>query len=351
MYHRRLWSTSSDSSWNIKRDFFLDVYTILNRIWLTIRTIYAFRVLNTHQWSLAKTMKFQILQPCWRVDIYQPRNNSKLRTRSDLRYLVSCGLSKLSLMGCHCARMRLTVYEAGISIMHARQKINKHLQFECKCPGHMRCFTVYGLCGALYFVLADMSSNTSVILHVAFDPRSMMNRSVGTILDCPKWTPGERPSRVTVRSGGPYLLVCRSRDGLSEVDPRWTIFDGHGQVWWSIPIGLSVPWWTVRSGPQVNDLRWSRSGLVVHTYWSVGPVMDCPKWTPGERPSMVTVGSGGPYLLVCRSRIWLSEEYQRWTTFEVRGFWSRSGGPSIPFGPSVLYLSFRRKPRTVVVRV
>ena len=33
---------------NIKRDFYLDINTILSRIELTIWTIYAFRVLNSH---------------------------------------------------------------------------------------------------------------------------------------------------------------------------------------------------------------------------------------------------------------------------------------------------------------
>ena len=36
------------------RDFYYDVYTILNQIELTIWTIWAFRVLNPRQWSLAK---------------------------------------------------------------------------------------------------------------------------------------------------------------------------------------------------------------------------------------------------------------------------------------------------------
>ena len=42
------------SSWNSNRDFYLDVYTIFNRNKLTIWTIWAFRVLNPRQWSLAK---------------------------------------------------------------------------------------------------------------------------------------------------------------------------------------------------------------------------------------------------------------------------------------------------------
>ena len=39
---------------NMNRDFYLDVYTILNRITLTKWTICTFRVLNPRQWSLAK---------------------------------------------------------------------------------------------------------------------------------------------------------------------------------------------------------------------------------------------------------------------------------------------------------
>ena len=39
---------------NTKRDFYSDVYTILNRILLSIWTICAFRVLNPRHWSLAK---------------------------------------------------------------------------------------------------------------------------------------------------------------------------------------------------------------------------------------------------------------------------------------------------------
>ena len=44
----------SPSSWNIKRDFYWDVNTILNQILLTIWTMCAFRVLKPRQWSLAK---------------------------------------------------------------------------------------------------------------------------------------------------------------------------------------------------------------------------------------------------------------------------------------------------------
>ena len=39
---------------NTKRDFYSDVYAFLNRNELTIWIIYAFRVLNPCQWSLAK---------------------------------------------------------------------------------------------------------------------------------------------------------------------------------------------------------------------------------------------------------------------------------------------------------
>ena len=46
----------------MKRDFYLDVYTILNRIQLTIWTICAFRVLNPRQWSLAKFQSYTILK-------------------------------------------------------------------------------------------------------------------------------------------------------------------------------------------------------------------------------------------------------------------------------------------------
>ena len=37
---------------NTKRGFYSDVYTILNRIWLTIWTICAFQVMNPLQWKL-----------------------------------------------------------------------------------------------------------------------------------------------------------------------------------------------------------------------------------------------------------------------------------------------------------
>ena len=48
---------------NLKRDFYLDGYTISNRIELIIWTICAFRVLNPHQWSLAKRNNFK----SWKV--------------------------------------------------------------------------------------------------------------------------------------------------------------------------------------------------------------------------------------------------------------------------------------------
>ena len=48
------------ADWNIKRDFYLDVYTILNRIKLTIWTICAFRVINPHQWSLSKQSSLKV---------------------------------------------------------------------------------------------------------------------------------------------------------------------------------------------------------------------------------------------------------------------------------------------------
>ena len=49
---------------NIKRDFYYDVYTIFNRIKLTIWTICAFRVLNPHQWSLAKEVISKVKKIC-----------------------------------------------------------------------------------------------------------------------------------------------------------------------------------------------------------------------------------------------------------------------------------------------
>ena len=47
----------------MKRDFYLDVYTILSRIELTTWTICAFRVLNPRQWTLAKQSKLK----SWKV--------------------------------------------------------------------------------------------------------------------------------------------------------------------------------------------------------------------------------------------------------------------------------------------
>ena len=44
---------------NINRDFYLDVYTILNRIKLTTWTICAFRILNPRKWSLVKESKWK----------------------------------------------------------------------------------------------------------------------------------------------------------------------------------------------------------------------------------------------------------------------------------------------------
>ena len=43
-----------DSSFNMKRDFYYDAYTILNRIYLTRRTKCAFRLMSPHRWPLAK---------------------------------------------------------------------------------------------------------------------------------------------------------------------------------------------------------------------------------------------------------------------------------------------------------
>ena len=48
---------------NMNRDFYQSVYTIFNRIKLTIWTICAFRVMNPNQWSLAK----QISIKSWKV--------------------------------------------------------------------------------------------------------------------------------------------------------------------------------------------------------------------------------------------------------------------------------------------
>ena len=57
---------------NMKKDFYLDVYTILNRIQLTIWTICAFRVLNPRQWSLAKqsNSKFNSVSRILRICLF-----------------------------------------------------------------------------------------------------------------------------------------------------------------------------------------------------------------------------------------------------------------------------------------
>ena len=44
----------------MKKDLYLDVYTILNPIQLIIWTICAFRILNPHQWSFAKEINLKI---------------------------------------------------------------------------------------------------------------------------------------------------------------------------------------------------------------------------------------------------------------------------------------------------
>ena len=51
----------------MKRDFYLDVYTILSRIKLTTWTICAFRVLNPRQWSFAKRSKLKVEKWCPKV--------------------------------------------------------------------------------------------------------------------------------------------------------------------------------------------------------------------------------------------------------------------------------------------
>ena len=48
----------------MKRDFYLDVFTILNRIQLTTWTICAFLALNLHQLSLAKESSLIIQKWC-----------------------------------------------------------------------------------------------------------------------------------------------------------------------------------------------------------------------------------------------------------------------------------------------
>ena len=46
----------------IKRDFYSNVYAILNRIYGTIWTICAFRLLNPRRWSLAKQSSLQMVE-------------------------------------------------------------------------------------------------------------------------------------------------------------------------------------------------------------------------------------------------------------------------------------------------
>ena len=55
----KFFSTSRPSSTSIKGYFFLDVYTILNRIQLIIWTIWAFRILNPNHRSLAKQSNYK----------------------------------------------------------------------------------------------------------------------------------------------------------------------------------------------------------------------------------------------------------------------------------------------------
>ena len=56
-----LYWVKSNSFTNIKRYCYLDVYTILIRISLTILTICAFLVLTPCQWSLARTMYIYVI--------------------------------------------------------------------------------------------------------------------------------------------------------------------------------------------------------------------------------------------------------------------------------------------------
>ena len=58
-----------------KNDFYEDVYTILNRIQLTVWTICAFRVMNPRQWSLAKESSLKIEQ--WCPKSIKSRSNQK----------------------------------------------------------------------------------------------------------------------------------------------------------------------------------------------------------------------------------------------------------------------------------
>ena len=87
--------------YNIKRDFFQDVYTIFNRIWLTIWTICAFPVLNPHQIlvSLAK------------------KDNSSLMTQNLLHLIIH-----LTLFLCSWKQNRST--EGCLKF-----KIQKHVKF------------------------------------------------------------------------------------------------------------------------------------------------------------------------------------------------------------------------------
>ena len=66
---------------NIKRDFYQDVYTILNRILLTIWTKCAFRVLNPRHWSLAKQRSLESLKEM----AYSTYTNRKLHQRSNTK--------------------------------------------------------------------------------------------------------------------------------------------------------------------------------------------------------------------------------------------------------------------------
>ena len=68
---------------NIKRDFYQDVYTILNRILLTIWTKCAFRVLNPRHWSLAKQRSLESLKEM-AYSTYTNRNFIKAATQKPL---------------------------------------------------------------------------------------------------------------------------------------------------------------------------------------------------------------------------------------------------------------------------
>ena len=69
----------------MKRDFYLDVYTILNRIQLTIWAICAFRVLNPHMWPLSKKVVQELISDFPKVPnqakakrdgVINPQNNN-----------------------------------------------------------------------------------------------------------------------------------------------------------------------------------------------------------------------------------------------------------------------------------